>query len=284
MTGSSRRSWESFLKMDDFDLKKILAFIKLHRIRIYIAVLSVLLLTAVLLFFFGGAFRARTIEVRGNAAVSDERIIEEVGLYPGDHICRLDYGSREKRVMEMDPYIKDIDIDMSFPGKIVINVRECSKTAYIRLADGYAAVDDEMKVLDLCSDYTEEVRPLISGIDVISAVKGKKIEISNESDYQKMIIVLGAVLAADKNSGQADGYSYFENVLEVRIIPSGNIFLMLRLPSGSVLQVKLKSIDNVNEAMSWLINSITEVPDKFESLPDGTLDMTGDEYIYRPYN
>ena len=110
----------------------------------------------------------------------------------------------------------------------------------------------------------------------------EKINIVNDSDYQKAIIVLGAILTADINGANSDEYMMFENTKEIRIIPGGNIFLTIALPSGSELQVKLKDVVNINDDMAILRRAI--IMDTFEGLPNGSFDMTGEEYIYRKYD
>ena len=102
----------------------------------------------------------------------------------------------------------------------------------------------------------------------------------NENDYKKAIIVLGAILTSDIN-GEKSEYDMFSNVRELRMIPGGDIFLTIILPTGNEFQVKLKNIENINEKMLWLRYAISK--GTFDDLPNGTFDMTGDEYIYREY-
>ena len=97
-----------------------------------------------------------------------------------------------------------------------------------------------------------------------------------------MILVLGAVLDADRSSIRNDGYSFYDSVQEIRVVSSGLIFLTVELPDGTVLQVKLAGVENIDENMQWLLYAIRA--DAFEGLPAGSLDMTEDETIYRAYN
>ena len=110
---------------------------------------------------------------------------------------------------------------------------------------------------------------------------GKKIVIGDESDYQKALIVLGSLLAADTNNPGGQ-YSIFENTREVRVLPSGYIFLTIRLPNGHTLQVKIDSLEQISTQTAWLLYVIdSKVFDN--GFPSGALDMTGDEYIYRQF-
>ena len=252
-------------------------------------ILTLMLLILILSIAFHPFFRVKTVKINGNIAVSDDEILQEAGISYDKHlfagvsgslwdILTLDYGKTEQKIESENPYIENIEISVKFPSTVNIEVTERQKVAYIKVPDGYAAIDTEGTVLELESVYDESVHPLICGLDIDSVVLGKKLEAVDDSAYQKMIIVLGAVLAADNSSGS---YSFFDNLIEVRILPSGNFFLTVYLPSGSELQVKLKSIDNINENMSQLCYAITE--GAFEDLPNGVLDMTGEEFIYREY-
>lgn len=256
-------------------------------------VAGILLLSLVLAIAFHPFFRVKKIKISGNTAVSDQEILEEAGIGYDDHlfagisgslidILKLDYGDTERRIEAENPYIENIEISVSFPSTINIEVTERQKVAYVKIPDGYAAIDREGIVLEMSSDNDDSIRPLICGLDIDSVVLGKKLKAVDDSAYQKMIIVLGAVLAADSNSGVNNGYSFFENLIEVRMLPSGNFFLTIYLPEGSVLQVKLKEINNITEDMSQLCFSIME--GAFYDLPDGVLDMTDEEFIYREYS
>ncbi|MCQ2533671.1 MAG: FtsQ-type POTRA domain-containing protein [Clostridia bacterium] len=263
--------------------------------KLVIAIVAVVLLISGFLFlFFSPKFRVKTIAISGNHVLSSDEIVDMIGVGVGDHIykgvngnildiIRLDYGNKEKEIIAKYPYVEDIKIHADFPSNITVEVKERAKVAVIKINDGYATIDSEGIVveLSLSEDGIENYNPVICGLDISKVVIGEKIQIKNESDYQKAIIILGAVLAADVNSTFKDGYSFYESLQEIRIIPSGMIYLTFTLPSGSMLQVKLESIEKINDDMNWLVYNVRE--NSFEDLPDGALDMTGEEYIYREY-
>ena len=237
-------------------------------------------------------FRVRTVVVEGNIVLSEERLLSDAGIKYGSHlfsgvggnpldIIMMDYGKTEKRMMAEDPYIKDIRITVKFPSTIKITVKERNKVAYIKMPDGYAAIDDEGTVIELATLEKDGLsHAVICGLDVSGAVLGEKIDIKDDSDYNKALVILGAIINADQSGVQGE-YMLFENVREIRIIPGGNTFLTVILPSGSELQVKLKDMDTIIENMSWLRYAV--ISDAFEGFPDGALDMTGERIIYRKY-
>ncbi|MBQ1296987.1 MAG: FtsQ-type POTRA domain-containing protein, partial [Clostridiales bacterium] len=198
-------------------------------------------------------------------------------------ILKLDYGKTEERIMKENPYIEDIRITIKLPSTVEIKVKERSKICYIRTPDGYAALDKDGIVLELSSfDSGKNVRPVICGLEVKYAELGKPVVISNMNDYKKAIIVLGAILAADNASVGGD-YQMFENTAEVRILPSGYIFLTIYSPSGHLIQIKLNGTESIGDKTAWLLYVFNG--DGFDKITvDGALDMTGDEYIFDEYD
>lgn len=256
--------------------------------------LALAVVIMVILIMFLPAFRVRNTNVEGNVVLSDQEILKAAGLEYDAHlmsgvsgnifdILRLDYGKTEQRIKKENPYIEDIRITIKLPSTVDITVKERSKVCYIRTPDGYAALDKDGIVLELSSfDAGRSVRPVICGLNIKGAELGKPVKIDNIRDYKKAIIVLGAILAADNASVGGD-YSMFENTSEVRILPSGYIFLTIYSPLGNLIQIKLDGTDSIGDDMAWLLYAFNS--DAFDKLTvNGALDMTGDEYIFDEYD
>lgn len=260
---------------------------------IFAIVLAVAVVVMVILVMFLPAFRVRNVQVEGNIAISDQDLLAAAGLEYDAHlmsgvsgnifdILKLDYGKTEDRIMKENPYIEDIRITIKLPSTVEIKVKERSKICYIRTPDGYAALDKDGIVLELSSfDSRKDVRPVICGLNIKYAELGKPVTIENYSDYKKAIVVLGAIIAAD-NASVGGNYSMFENTSEVRILPSGYIFLTIYSPSGKLIQIKLNSTDSIGDDMAWLLYAFNA--DAFDRVTiKGSLDMTNDEYIFNEY-
>lgn len=248
-------------------------------------VLSVLLAVCAIVFIwciiFHPAMRIESIEVNGNYEFTDEEIMDALGVHVGDHIMTptlMQCMSLERST----PYIDDVSVHISLPSSLVINVTERHKLAYIKVPDGYAVIDDEGVILEFCTFDADDVHPVLCGLDLDGVVIGQRTDITDSLKFQKMILVLGAVLDADRGSIRNDGYHFYNSVREVRIVSSGLIFLTVELPDGTVLQVKLAGVENIDENMQWLLYAIRA--DAFEGLPAGSLDMTEDEKIYRAFS
>ncbi len=251
------------------------------------------IIVMVILVLFLPAFRVRNAHIEGNIALSDEEILNEIGLEYDAHLMSgvsgnifdilcLNYGKTEERIKKENPYIEDIRISVKLPSTVNVQVKERSKVCYIRTPDGYAALDRDGIVLELSSfDSSKSVRPVICGLNVTSAELGKKVQIGNMNDYKKAVIVLGAILAADNASVGGD-YSMFENTSEVRILPSGYIFLTIYSPSGHLIQIKLNSTETISDDMAWLLYLFNA--DAFDKITvNGALDMTDEDTIFKEY-
>ncbi len=241
--------------------------------------IGITVLTIILMLAFHPMFRIEFFNVEGNYALTKEEVIEQTGLDYHDHIIKV-LAVNPSRIYAQNPYISKINVSISFPSGINIKVEERKKIAYIKYADGYFAIDSEGTILEFSSSDSPDAHPLLCGLDVNNVVLGGHIDLEGNTRYQKLIIILGAVLEADQNS-ENEEYSFFDNVREIRILPSGMIFMTITLPNGSTLQVKLADVETITDDMHWLLFAIEE--GVFNDLPDGSLDMTDDNRIYRQY-
>lgn len=247
---------------------------------VVVSLLGLLVLTICLCVAFMPSLRISNYVVEGNYQLTDDEIIELVGINEGEHMIRSYYGV-ENRIVKTTPYIKEIKISPVYPSTLKVEVVERQKIAYIQTADGYAVIDKDGIVLEFSSDYEADVHPVLCGLEVNSVVIGQNIGITDNLSYQKMIVILGAVLSAEQNSIYDSDYSFFESLKEVRILPSGTIFITVALPNNELLTVKLNDITTIDDKMHWLMYAIEE--GGMDSLPAGSLDMTEDSPIFHQY-
>lgn len=264
--------------------------VRLNGFGISVIVFFVLLLTLVLLFLFLPIFRVREVTVEGNVEMTDEEVLKEVGLEYNAHLMRgvsgnildilsLNYGKTEEKIRRENPYIADITIAVRIPSEVKITVKERRKIAYVSTPDGYIALDRYGTVLEINSGKTKKgVSPVVYGITVESAKLGEKVKVTDENSYKQAIVVLGSILSAD-NATIGDKFNMFEHTTEVRILPSGYIFMTIYTESGKPVQVKLNKTDKINDKMTQLLFLFNSKA--FDQITvRGTLDMTGDEYIF----
>ena len=244
-----------------------------------LSLLAILFLTLIFLVAFHPMFRISRFNIEGNYALTDEEVIEASGLDYHDHFLKL-LSFSPSSIEADNPYIRSITISPDFPSGININVVERRKIAYIKYGDGYFAIDSEGTVLEFSSSPSPDAHPLLCGLDIDHVVLGGRVDVSENSRYQKLVIILGAILDADQLTNDSE-YSFFESVQEIRMMPNGTFFLTITLPNGSSLQVKLNDIESISDDMNWLVFSIED--GVFNDFPDGALDMTGERPIYNEY-
>ena len=249
---------------------------------VLLTLLGIAVITGIVLVFTLDSFRIKTIDVEGNYVFTDEELIELSGIEYNGHLFFANYYKAANNIKDHSPYVSDCKVSFVFPSTVKINVTERSKICYVKTPDGYAALDEDGIVLELSSfDSHHNVMPVVSGLDITHATLGKEIVIGNPSDYQKALIVLGSLLAADTNNTNKE-YSIFNNTEEVRILPSGYIFLTIKLPNSNRLQVKFDSLEKISTQTSWLLYAIeSKVFDK--GFANGSLDMTMDQPVYRQF-
>ncbi len=245
------------------------------------ALLAVSLVIFIWSVIFHPSMRIQSIDVVGNYELSDEQIMDALDIHVGDHILKFTL-LKAMALAKSTPYIENVSVRINFPSSLTINVNERHKLAYIKVPDGYIAIDEFGMILEFTTFETEDVHPVLCGLELNNVVVGSYTEVTDSLAFRKMILVLGAVLDADRNSNHDDGYYFYDSVREVRAISSGLIFLTIELPDGTILQVKLAGIEHIADDMQWLLYAIRG--DAFEGLPAGSLDMTEEEKIYRAYN
>ena len=259
----------------------------------FFAALTVILLMVILTVTLP-QFRIEQIEIVGCSEISKEALLKSSGLTVGEHLLKnlgggiiqlftLRYGNIEKELSDDYPYISDINIRIVFPSKVLFTVAERKKIGYVELPDGYAVIDTEGYVVELFDGDAPTGVPLMEGLPVRASALGQMIDMTEGKGLNTCISILSAILAADENKSKDSEFSLMKCVQSVRCIQNGTTFVTLTLPANQKeLLVRIGSLKNIAEDMSWLRYAAEQ--NKFESVGDGVLDMSGEEYTFRPVN
>jgi len=273
--------------------EKILPVRRGGRSIVFFSVLSAILLSAILIVMLP-QFYIKQIDIVGCNKISKEEILSSSGLAVGEHLFRnlgggiiqlftLRYGNIEKELRNDYPYINNINIRIIFPSKVLISLEERQKIGYAELPDGYAVIDTAGIVVELCEGTAPSGVPLMEGLPVRSSALGEKIDMTEGKGLNTCITVLNAILVADENKSKNSDFSLMKCVRSVRALQGGTTFITLVLPSTQKeLLIRIGSLKNILEDMSWLRYAAEQ--NKFDSVGDGVLDMTGEEYTFRPVN
>jgi cell division protein FtsQ len=117
---------------------------RLRRLRpvLYVALVLVLLGTAVWLVFFSSVVTVRGVSVSGNQTLSAERI-EKVARAPiGRPLARVDLAAIQARVESLSA-VKSVSVSRSWPHTVSIDVTERTPVAVVDRGAGLQAVDDD---------------------------------------------------------------------------------------------------------------------------------------------
>ncbi|MEI8199420.1 MAG: hypothetical protein WCG21_05140 [Eubacteriales bacterium] len=260
---------------------------------VFYSVLFAFLLAAILIATLP-QFYIKQIDVTGCNEISKEELLSNSGLTVGEHLFRnlgggiiqlftLRYGNIEKELCNDYPYINDIKIQVVFPSKVLFTINERQKIGYAELPDGYAVIDTEGVVVELSEGAAPTGVPLMEGLPVRSSALGEKIDMTEGKGLNTCITILNAILAADENKSKNSDFSLIKCVRSVRSLEGSTTFLTLILPSTQKeFLVRIGSLKNITADMSWLRYAAEQ--NKFDSVGDGVLDMSGEEYTFRPVN
>lgn|GEM_PF-1371085 len=129
----------------------------------------VLAVTAAAFVFVGAlnskAVSVRRFEIKGNAYMTDDEVVELTGIEKGIGLFSLNLGGAET-ALRNDPRVIDASVGRRFPDKVVIEIEERRAVGTIA-ADGmlYKIADDGVVTGELASEY--EDMPLICGLAII---------------------------------------------------------------------------------------------------------------------
>lgn len=132
-----------------------------------------------MIFVMSVTFRISDIRVEGNTHYTDEEIIRAIDIEEGDNLFFFDRFAALSRVFAKLPYVEEVSVERSLPGKVVITVTESQALAYIVLGGEYWTIDHSCKVLGKATD--EELGSLIpiEGISPGTLMIGETLQTSD---------------------------------------------------------------------------------------------------------
>lgn len=237
-------------------------------------------------------FYIEKITVEGTKATDQNALVESSGIRLGDHlfsqisgdflsIVSLRYGNVEKQLQRSFPSLETVEVKAEFPSTVRVHVTERKKIAYIQLPDAYAIIDTQGYVIQLIGGRVEEGRPAILGLPVEAAVLGQPVALTEQQGFNNALLLLNAILAADNSNAGSKDFSLMACVKSLRPVAGGPLFLSLRLPEREKeLLVKVGSLRNITADMEWLRFAASQ--GHFQDTGEGILDMSGEEYTFKP--
>lgn len=153
--------------------------------RIFKALRFIIIVVAIYAFIFCTPFfKVKNISVEGAVASSAESVISASGISASQHILRIDKKEATVQIEKL-AYVKSATIKRTFPNKVKILIQEGKVCANIALADGFAAIDDTGKVMEITD--SPKVTPAVYGLTVKKSEVGEKITIDEPDKFDIII-------------------------------------------------------------------------------------------------
>ncbi len=262
---------------------------------IIIVIIVLMVLFAVMLMLLLPAFYIKEIQMEGFLVVSKEEVLNSSGIKTGDHIFShlggdviswftFRYGHVEDEILSRYPYVQSIKIQVDFPSKVKISVKERLKIGYFEVPDGYAVIDKEGYVVEISGNSVPKGVPLMEGLPVRAAMLGEELDLSDDQGLNSSLTIFGAILGADTNISDNTGFQLMPCVKSIRYVGNNTTYLIIELPeSRRNLTVMIGSLKEISDDMTWLRYAIETNAFEGENgdMSGSILDMTGDKYIMR---
>lgn len=160
---------------------------KKKRIARITVLVALLLLAAGLIFLNSRFFAVKTLEVRGNSAVSEEEILAGLELREGTNLVRYMLRNLLHKP-ECDPRLQDCQVYVYWPDKVVVEVREQSFIGYIYYQGSYLCLNREGVVIASAAEREYEI-PLIRGVEVGSFELGRQPVTDDAACFREVLTV-----------------------------------------------------------------------------------------------
>lgn len=147
-------------------------------------VLFVGALVGLYLFLTSSVFSISEISIKDNRLITDDTIIKEIGIKPGDNMFKWTEFS-VRRALKSNPYIKSINVKRKLPDKYIVVVEEIIPTAAIAEDNIYLIMDSDGTVMDT-ADGTMTAT-LITGLKVKKYKKGELPEFKDDARFKEIM-------------------------------------------------------------------------------------------------
>jgi cell division protein FtsQ len=237
-----------------------------------------LLIAIIILLGISPLFNISKINVFGVNYYSDEDIIKVSGIVEGvngfknvggglKNFFFLRYGQAETDILNKCPYIKDVVVKYNLPNKVAIHIKEREPYVIIPYIGAYLVLDGYGHVLETVDDREKYSIPFIKGLKFTNYEIGQALEIENNRNFEKLLILIDALTEEEKN----DNFKLIDNIDIIDVSDINNIHMFI----DSRLVVNIGDLYELNyriRALKQIINKNIGEDEK------GMLDFTAGDY------
>ena len=142
--------------------------------------------------------RIQSIQVEGNAYLTDKEIIEQSGLEVDDNIWEIK-GDKIEKMIKKHPEIEDVRLKKGFPNHITLEVSEYKYTAYVQKGKEYYPILSNGKILDKKLSHIPDSGPLL-----VSFKEGKPLSIVIDQLEEMSEDVMNSISEIHHNPSKTD--------------------------------------------------------------------------------
>lgn len=142
------------------------------------AIISVCLFTPV--------FNLKTIEVRGNSAVSNERLTEAVAIAPETNLFKIRKKNVRAAVLKI-PEIETVKVSRRLPSKLRLTVTETAPRLYFSYAAGYVVTNENGRVMALTDDNSSLDLLYVTGLEIKNAEICEKMSVQDTVKFDIIV-------------------------------------------------------------------------------------------------
>lgn len=156
-----------------------------RRRRIIKALQFIIIVGAIYAFIFCTPFfNVKNIEVEGTTVTSAQSVITASGIAPGQHILKINKKNARTGIQKL-AYVKSAEINRMFPNKVKITVIEGNVCANIAISNGFAAIDESGKVMEISEE--PKMTPVVYGLTAKKTEVGAKISIDESTQLDVIL-------------------------------------------------------------------------------------------------
>jgi cell division protein FtsQ len=155
-------------------------------VKFKIALAVAALLFAVLLFLLSPYFALDTIIVNGCERLSPEEIETMARAGEASNIFLFNTSNAGKRIKQ-NLYVDSVAFKKSYPGTVIITVRERHLSGYVEYMNNqYLYIDENGRVLEIKPSFTETY-PVVSGLKFSKVRLGEILEVEDSSAFRTVV-------------------------------------------------------------------------------------------------
>lgn len=239
-----------------------------RRKRVWIGILVILLLALLAAWLLRSVFVVRSVEVTGNARISDEEIVRAAHVRFGASMLLVDEAEL-RRQLDSTGKIRLDGVEKRYPDTLVLQVHERTQVAMLLYMGRIRILDETLCVMESVSEVPDTDLVYISGMRVTGMETGAQIR-AEEGQIQACCAVMGAMLSQGANI-----YASELNVDDVE-----NLILITR----TGIRVELGDARDMENKIAWMKGAVADLERRGEG--GGTLDVrSGSKADYtRPSN